>query len=262
MNSKSNNYLKMLSVILIAFLLLGGLFYFSGNSKKSLISENSDIPQITIDMSIEAEDISVESEEDSDSIEDVGVVQDSENIQDNKSDKDIIVTENKPVITEKKEEKNISDDKIKNKLVSWGFTVSSGRVIDTIVLHSSYNALGGDEYDLDKLIAEYGEYSVAPHYLVDRKGGIYRLVPDKNIAYHAGVSEVPDGRTGVNNFSIGIEIMNTKTDKYEREQYDAVNWLIGEIKKEHTIKYILGHDEIAPDRKTDPWNFNWDKVSI
>ena len=149
---------------------------------------------------------------------------------------------------------------IKNKLVNWGFTKSSGRKIDTIILHSSYDALGNNPYDLDGLIAEYKQYSVAPHYLIDRKGNIYRLVADKNIAWHAGVSQTPDGRKNVNNFSIGIELMNTKTDDYTKKQYQATQKLIDYLKKEYKIKYILGHNEIAPGRKTDPWNFDWEKI--
>lgn len=120
--------------------------------------------------------------------------------------------------------------------------------------------MGDNPYNLDGLIAEYKQYKVAPHYLIDRKGNIYRLVADKNIAWHAGVSQTPDGRKNVNNFSIGIELMNTKTDNYTKRQYQAVQKLIDYLKKKYKIKYILGHNDIAPGRKTDPWNFDWSKL--
>ena len=110
--------------------------------------------------------------------------------------------------------KNENNLKIISKLVSWGYQKSSGRSVDTIIIHSSYNALGGDEYDTDKLIDEYKKYNVSPHYLIDRKGNIYKLVRNEDIAYHAGESKTPDGRKNVNNFSIGIEIINTKYDEY------------------------------------------------
>ena len=71
---------------------------------------------------------------------------------------------------------------------------------------------------------------------------------------------MPDGRTNANAFSIGIEIMNTKEDKFTSSQYSALNNLISTIKSNYTIKYTLGHDEIAPNRKSDPWNIDWDKV--
>jgi N-acetyl-anhydromuramyl-L-alanine amidase AmpD len=159
-------------------------------------------------------------------------------------------------------EKTASTDKtnITNKLVSWGYEKASSRKIDTVIIHSTYNALGGDEFSLSKILDIYKSYGVAPHYIIDRGGKIYRLVEDKNIAYHAGESKVPDGRTGVNNFSIGIEIINSKTEKPTSDQYVALNDLLRYLSNKYKIKYTLGHNQIAPGRKDDPWNFNWDKL--
>jgi len=158
------------------------------------------------------------------------------------------------------EEKTKDNSKIIQKPVSWGYTSSKNRTIDTIIIHSSYNALGGNKYDLDKLIAEYKEYGVSPHYLVDRDGKIYQLVKNSNIAYHAGESKMPDGRSNVNNFSIGIELMNTEDEKFTDEQYDSAKYLISYIKEDYKIKYVLGHNQIASGRKSDPWNFSWSKI--
>lgn len=149
---------------------------------------------------------------------------------------------------------------IENHLVSWGFAESSQRAIDTVVIHSSYDALSGDPYSVEGLIKEYRQYKVAPHYLIDRKGIIYRLVEDKNTAYHAGESQAPDGRTNVNEFSLGIEIMNTKTDKPTQEQYASLQKLIDFLRESYNIKYVLGHNQIADGRKDDPWNFDWEKM--
>jgi len=153
-----------------------------------------------------------------------------------------------------------SAGKIVDKFISWGFQKSDGRKIDTIIIHSSYDALGDDPYSISGIIAEYKQYGVSAHYLIARDGTIYHLVADKNIAYHAGVSETPDGRTNVNNFSIGVEMVNTLDGKFTSDQYAALNRLIASLKKQYSIKYILGHDDIAPGRKTDPWNIEWNKV--
>lgn len=171
------------------------------------------------------------------------------------------IPEAKVVVPEKEaaEEKESSSEII-NKLVDFGYQKSTGRNIDTIIIHSSYNSLSGDAYNVDAIIDIYEQYGVAAHYLIGRDGKIYRLVEDKNIAYHAGVSQVPDGRKNVNDFSIGIELVNTKTDKFTDKQYDALNKLVDQIKKENKIKYVLGHDQIAPGRKDDPWNFNWNRL--
>lgn len=181
------------------------------------------------------------------------------------SQNDQIETENEPEkikIEEKatSETKN-TDDFIINKKVSWGYSSTEGRVIDTIVIHSSYDALGSEPYSLEGLIAEYKQYSVAPHFLIDRQGKIYRLVDEKNIAHHAGISKNPDGRTGVNDFSIGIEMMNTEEGRCTSKQYSGLNDLIDYLENNYKIKYVLGHYDISPDRKTDPWNFDWKEVN-
>jgi N-acetyl-anhydromuramyl-L-alanine amidase AmpD len=147
-----------------------------------------------------------------------------------------------------------------DKLVSWGFEKASGRTVEAVIIHSSYDAMGNNPFDLEGLLAEYKSYGVAAHYLIDREGRIYRLVEEKDIAYHAGESRTPDGRSGVNDFSIGIELMNTKDGKFTEEQYDSLNDLLGYIKGRNKIKYVLGHNQIAPGRKDDPWNFDWKKV--
>lgn len=151
--------------------------------------------------------------------------------------------------------------KIINHLMPAGFSVpQKPRNIDTIVLHSSYDLSGADPYSVEGIVKEYTSYGVSSHYLIDRKGIIYRLVEDKNIAYHAGVSKMSDNRTNVNDFSIGIEMMNTEKGQFTNAQYDAVNNLIASLKKQYLIKSVVGHSDIAPDRKTDPWNFDWKRL--
>jgi N-acetyl-anhydromuramyl-L-alanine amidase AmpD len=138
-----------------------------------------------------------------------------------------------------------------------GFIPSRKEAIDTIVLHSSYNKRDADSYSVAKLIKIYEDYNVSPHYLIDREGKIYQLFPDSYTAYHAGVSRMPDGRTGVNRFSLGIEIMNNGKDDYTEAQYQSVRGLVQVLKQRHAIKHVVGHGQIAPERRSDPWNFNW-----
>lgn len=162
----------------------------------------------------------------------------------------------------KKEIKETSSNlSVINRYVSWGYSVpEKKRSIDTIIIHSSYDAIGTNPYDLSGLLNEYRQYGVSPHYLISRAGNIYRLVSESNIAYHAGEGQTPDGRTDVNDFSIGIELMNKENGKFTDEQYKSLNNLISDIKNRYEIKYVLGHNQIAPGRKTDPWNFDWKKL--
>ena len=154
-----------------------------------------------------------------------------------------------------------SSGKIVSKLVSWGFAKASDRKIEALIVHTSYNNLGGDVFDFDKVIQEWKDAGVSPHYAIDRDGTIYQLVADQNKAFHAGVSKLPDGTTDVNSVSIGVEVINSQDGKFTDAQYAGLNSLIGTLKKKYAIKYILGHDEIAPGRKTDPWGIDWKKVN-
>jgi hypothetical protein len=161
--------------------------------------------------------------------------------------------------TKTEEPKTTTPKGVVQKLVGFGYEEGNGRKIDTVVLHSSH-AVSGDPYDVAAVIALWKSYGVAPHYMVARDGTVYQLVADKNIAYHAGDSKMPDGRSGVNNFSIGVEILNTKTDDYTSAQYSAVKKIIGILEGKYGNLKVVGHDTIAPGRKTDPWNFDWDKL--
>ena len=227
----------MVTIIVAIFL------FFALKDKKTVgmdlgsVQKNDEISDIKTEETSEAEIGSVQETEEIKPEENVGTELDS---------------------VQKKEKE--SDFEIINNLANWGFENSTGRKIDTIIIHSSYNALGGDEYDFKKLLSEYKEYGVASHYVIDRKGNVYQLVAEKNIAYHAGESKVSDGRTSVNNFSIGIEIMTTKSDSPSAAQYVALKNLIADIKTRYKIKYTLGHNQIAPGRKDDPWNFDWGNI--
>ncbi|MEA3452781.1 MAG: N-acetylmuramoyl-L-alanine amidase, partial [Patescibacteria group bacterium] len=149
-----------------------------------------------------------------------------------------------------------------DKLVSWGYRSYYGsREIDSIIIHSVYDALGNDPYSVNGVIEEFRIYKVASHYLIDQKGNIYQLVNDNNIAYHAGSGIMPDGRTGINNFSIGIEMIYHKTESPKEIQYQTLAKLVRHKMEEYNIPLtnIVGHQDISPSKKTDPWNFDWEK---
>lgn len=154
--------------------------------------------------------------------------------------------------------------------------------LDTIVIH--YTA-GPYQSSLNTLVNP--KVKASAHVLVDRDGSITQLIPFNEIAWHAGDSSYA-GRSGYNKYSIGIEIVNsgplTKSGNvyrswfgsaynpsdvieavhrnqstakywhvYTAEQIEAVRELCAELIETYPeIKQILGHEEIAPSRKTDP----------
>ena len=138
------------------------------------------------------------------------------------------------------------------------------RSIDTILLHYTAGEL---KQSLDRLCDPNGSNRVSAHYVVDRKGRIYRLVDEKKRAWHAGVSQWK-GLSDINSASIGIEIVNIgqlpdgKYDPYTEPQIKAVIALCKDIKTRHKIRNVLGHSDVAVGRKVDPGeHFPWKRLS-
>ena len=101
---------------------------------------------------------------------------------------------------------------------------------------------------------------VSSHWVIDRDGTVYRLVDEAKRAWHAGKS-FWDGIEDCNSASIGIELVNDGAEVYPEPQLDALVELCDGIKSRHDIRHIVGHSEIAPDRKRDPGPlFPWERV--
>lgn len=136
-------------------------------------------------------------------------------------------------------------------------------VIDTIVLH--YTDMKTAEEAIDRLCDRAAQ--VSAHYLVDEKGEIYRMVAEEDRAWHAGKSSWR-GRERVNDVSIGIEIANPGHTcgytEFPEAQVASVIALCKEIAARHDIpaRNIIGHSDIAPDRKADPGElFPWEVLA-
>jgi len=236
--------------LLLFILVIIFLFIFS-SEKKIITIENETEPMI------KSENTEIQAEKESEFSKNIAdeatVAKDFAGNGTDKVEKDEIKAEN-----ESREKKD--DAEMKNHLIGWGFSVGRNQPVDTIIVHSVYNKLTGDQYDLNKIIGIFKDYGVAPHYIIERSGKVHQLVEEKNVAYHAGESEMPDGRMEVNGFSVGIEIINAEDDEPKSAQYKSLKELISGIESRYEIRYILGHSDIAPGRKTDPWNFDWDKI--
>lgn len=104
------------------------------------------------------------------------------------------------------------------------------------------------------------EAKVSAHYLIKKTGEIYNLVADEYTAWHAGVSYW-NGITKLNDHSIGIEIDNMGNEPFTKEQMDSCITLCHSLMRQHNIsrENVLGHSDIAPDRKLDPGIFfDWE----
>lgn len=128
---------------------------------------------------------------------------------------------------------------------------------------------------------------VSCHLIVGPRGELVQCASFRTIAYHAGASTYR-GRTGVNSFSVGIELVNpgykrpgirwthTGTKRAEHKhggpfrewylypdaQYDALNDILDLLRRRYGPLPVVGHDDIAPGRKIDPGPaFDWSRVS-
>ena len=108
---------------------------------------------------------------------------------------------------------------------------------------------------------------VSSHYLIKQNGEIITLVHDLYIAWHAGRSKWKKHES-LNKNSIGIEITNPGHSfgykKFPKEQIISLIKLTKFLISKYKInkKNILGHSDIAPERKKDPGEkFPWRNLS-
>ena len=104
---------------------------------------------------------------------------------------------------------------------------------------------------------------VSAHALIRRDGQIVQYVPLGERAWHAGQSAYR-GRSGCNDFSIGVELEGTDDTPYTDAQYGALAVLSAALLAAYpslSAPAIAGHNEIAPGRKTDPGpSFDWARL--
>lgn len=159
----------------------------------------------------------------------------------------------------------------------------AGGLPDSVVIH--YTA-GASAESAIKTFAD-AKKKVSAHVVVAADGKITQMVPFAQVAWHAGPSSY-QGRDGFNRYAIGIEIANagwlTRSGeryvawfgreypaeqvfhgrhrnpevpheywhRFTEAQIAAVQELCELLCDTYPIRLILGHDEIAPQRKQDP----------
>lgn len=168
----------------------------------------------------------------------------------------------------------------------------NSRVSIIVIHHTTANFA-----DSLRILTEPSEYPVSSHYLIPEPGDptyeksalkVFRLVDESRRAWHAGTSHWA-GKSGLNDQSIGIELVNGswchtgKPDNLEGSpdaggpdrlcfypdfadgQIALLTDLLDEILERHPDvrpTNIIGHSDIAPDRKVDPGpRFPWQRLA-
>jgi N-acetylmuramoyl-L-alanine amidase len=135
--------------------------------------------------------------------------------------------------------------------------------IKFIIFH--YTGMKKESETINRLTNIQSE--VSSHYLIKNNGIILTLVPDLYEAWHAGKSSWKNYKS-LNQNSIGIEITNPGHKfgykKFSKKQIFSLLKLSKFLMKKYKIstKNILGHSDIAPERKKDPGEkFPWEYLS-
>jgi N-acetyl-anhydromuramyl-L-alanine amidase AmpD len=160
---------------------------------------------------------------------------------------------------------------------------------DMILLH--YTASGTTDSAIATLCDATAPSRVSAHVVIGRDGQVVQLVPLDTVAWHAGTSTW-QGRTNVNSRALGIELVNwgrldgepgawrnwcgkdvsdTHTfhaagmtsgwHAYPEPQIAAVIELVRVLAAALPIRWLLGHEQVAPGRKHDPGPaFPWQRV--
>ncbi len=128
------------------------------------------------------------------------------------------------------------------------------------------NQLDASVHPYFKKIADI---QVSSHLLITREGEILQFLPFNKRAWHAGRSSF-DGREECNDYSIGIELEGADNIPFSRIQYAVLAEVSKVLMKTYSAikkESIVGHSDIAPNRKTDPgpafnWSFFYESLGV
>ena len=129
-----------------------------------------------------------------------------------------------------------------------------------VVHHTGGEVIGG-------AINQVSGRNLGPHYEIDKDGHVIKFVEDDHVANHAAPAQW-QGKDGVNEFSIGIEVVHEK-DQFAQAQYDALIVLLNKLVTAHHLpaRQIVSHTDVVKDheglrhRPEDPGlDFDWTKL--
>jgi len=151
----------------------------------------------------------------------------------------------------------------KNYSINFSLPKRQKKLIKFIIIH--YTGMKSESGAIKKLVKSSSK--VSSHYFIKNSGQVISMVPDLYVAWHAGKSSW--GKySSLNDYSIGIEINNPGHQygyKYfGLNQIRSLKKLLKFLIKKYNIKnqYILGHSDIAPNRKRDPGEkFPWKELA-
>ena len=135
--------------------------------------------------------------------------------------------------------------------------------IKLIIIH--YTGMQSERESLNRLTSPKSK--VSSHYAINKKGKIFRLVNDNQIAWHAGKSCWAQYKN-LNKNSIGIELVNKGHQfgytNFKKKQLSSLTKICKSLIKKYKIKKknVIGHSDVSPLRKIDPGEkFPWRQLA-
>lgn len=144
-----------------------------------------------------------------------------------------------------------------------------------------------DPYNIKYIQEIYVDYDISIHYIIQRDGTVYSLIPESRVAWHAGYGtymDDPKYTDTINRYAIGIELLAIGSEEdmafcltpdeyralddslkgYTEAQYAALAELVTDLCRRYDIPqdstHIIGHDTYSPD-KPDPGDlFDWSRI--
>lgn len=102
------------------------------------------------------------------------------------------------------------------------------------------------------------QLQVSSHLFIRRDGEVIQFVSFDKRAWHAGISCF-EGKQNCNDYSIGIELEGCDDEPFQQIQYQQLAIISQCLQHYYPIRAIVGHSDIAPNRKTDPGPyFDWE----
>ncbi|GAB4041384.1 MAG: hypothetical protein Fur0014_12550 [Rubrivivax sp.] len=98
---------------------------------------------------------------------------------------------------------------------------------------------------------------VSAHFVIRRDGEVLQFVAADRRAWHAGASSWR-GRGDCNGWSVGIELEGLEGESFEPAQIATLARLLRALRRRHPLREVVGHEHVAPGRKSDPGpGFDW-----
>ncbi len=154
-----------------------------------------------------------------------------------------------------------------------------GSVIDTVVIHNI--SLPPNQFDprwvrrfftnqlpryqhSHPYFLEIAHLQVSAHFYISRTGRVVQCVPLHRRAWHAGQSSMVTAqgvRDNLNHTSVGVELAGADDTPFTAAQYAALRRVLLRLNAVLPLRYVTGHSDIAPKRKTDPGEaFDWQRM--